>query len=122
MIRDAASFAVRETKSGAPAGAIAASITATVRPMEAMIRGSGAALAVEFGRHPGTPPPPAAALQAWAAAHGLSEFVYPIARAIQRRGIKGRFFLRKAVAKLRGTELPRLASKAKSEIEHEWTS
>jgi hypothetical protein len=122
MIRDAAAFALRETKSGAPSGAIAQSITATVKPMEAQIRGSGAALAVEFGRHPGTPAPPADALRAWAAARGLSEFIYPIARAIQRRGIKGRFFLRKAVAKLRNSELPRLAEKAKAEIETEWKS
>jgi hypothetical protein len=122
MIRDAASFAVRETKSGAPSGAIANSITAKVMPMEARITGSGAAMAAEFGRHPGTPPPPVAALASWAAARGLSEFTYAIAQAISRRGIKGRFFMRKAVAKLRNQELPRLASKAAKEIGDEWAS
>jgi hypothetical protein len=120
MVRDAASFAVRETRSGAPDGAIANSISAVVKPMEARIHGSGAAMAVEFGRHPGTPMPPTAALRTWAASKGLSEFVYPIARAISRRGIKGRFFLRKAVAKLRNTELPRLRGKAAKEIGDEW--
>ena len=120
MVRDAASFAVRETKSGAPSGAIANSITAQVSPMEARIHGSNAALVVEFGRHPGTAAPPTAALRQWAEAHGVAEFVWAIAQAISRRGIKGRFFLKKALSKLRNQELPRLASKAAKEIGEEW--
>jgi hypothetical protein len=121
LIADAARFAEREARAGAPDGAIARSISAQIRPLQARIRGSGAALAVEFGRHPGTPQPPLDALRAWARARGIpEEALFPIARAIRRRGIRGRFFVRRAVQKLRGSELPRLVRRMAGEISTAW--
>jgi hypothetical protein len=50
---------------------------------------------MEKGRRPGGGMPPLAAIRRWAAVKGISQnAVYPIARAIARRGIKGRFFMR----------------------------
>jgi hypothetical protein len=121
MIRNAATFAQREARAGLrDSSSVARSIAAEVHDLEAKVRGSGAALAVEFGRHPGTPPPPASALRSWAATHGVEDFIYPIAQAISRRGIKGRFFMRAARQKLQSQELPRLTNQAKREIETEW--
>ncbi len=120
LIRDAARFAEREAKTGAP-GLIARSISSQVHELSAKIVGGAAALAVEFGRHPGTPQPPLGELRKWARARGIPESaLFPIARAIRRRGIRGRFFARAAVQKLRATELPRLERKAKADIEQRW--
>ena len=121
FVADAARFTANEARHGIQDGAIARTIIADVRGFEAIVRGSGEALAVEFGRKPGTPPPPVGALRAWAASHGMADLVYPLARAISQRGIKGRFFVRKAVQKLRSSELPRLLAKAVSEIQSAWT-
>lgn len=119
-VTDAAKFAQREAQHGLPAGPVMRSITIEVRGLTATLRGSREAFAVEFGRHPGTPPPPVSALRAWAQSHGLGQLVYPIAQAISRRGIKGRFFLRAARQKLLATELPRLRDRIASEIAAKW--
>ena len=59
---------------------------------------------VEFGRRPGQTPPPVAVIKRWAVLHGLSEgLAYPIARAIGRRGIPGRFMFRYAAQRGLGT-------------------
>lgn len=53
--------------------------------------------AMESGRPPGRMPPPQA-LVGWMARHGMSGVSpFVLARAIARRGIKGRFFFQKAV-------------------------
>lgn len=50
---------------------------------------------MERGRRPGGRLPPLDAISRWAAVKGISQSaVFPIARSIARRGIKGRFFMR----------------------------
>lgn len=68
------------------------------------------AVNVEGGRKRGSRPPPVAALLPWVRRAGLPpEAAFPIARAIGRRGIKGRWMFRHggkaAVAILRGKKV-----------------
>jgi len=125
LLRDASIYATREAQreAGRDLGAIAQSIGAVVTPMSVTVssRHPGA-VAAEFGRRAGTPPPPASALRDWAARHGLSGLEFVLARAIGQRGIKGRFFMRRARERLQQIEMPRLLSKAASEIERKWNS
>jgi hypothetical protein len=64
---------------------------------------SGSAVAryagvMEYGRRPGSAPPPTAALIPWVLRHGMPvSAAYPIARAIGRRGLRGHFFFQFAV-------------------------
>jgi len=53
------------------------------------------ALPQEIGRQPGKMPPPAA-LEEWAGRHGMAGMGFVIARAIGRRGMKGRHYLENA--------------------------
>lgn len=122
IISDGAKFTQREAKSGIPDGVVARSITVEIHTFEAKIHGSNAAMVAEFGRHPGTASPPWRVLRDWARAHGLEGLEVPIARAISQRGIRGRFFMRAAVAKLRATEAPRLVARAAKEIQAKWSA
>lgn len=125
LLKDASTFATHEAQAGATRdiGAIAHTIQAEVRtPMEINVRSRHpGALSAEFGRHPGTAPPPASALAGWASRHGMGGLEFVLAKAISRRGIKGRFFLRAAREKLQRTEMPRLLRKAADEIERKWS-
>ena len=95
------------------------------------------ALPVEFGRKPGKMPPPKALL-GWVRRHtgafsirtrrrlgGRNQaaedrsVAFLIARAIGRRGTKGRFFFRKAHQRMRN-ELPTLIRQTQREIERLW--
>lgn len=102
-------------------GGIAQSLHAQVRGLEMNVRSAHpGALAVEFGRH-STQMPPVSALRAWASRHGIDDSaVFPIARAIARRGIKGRFFMRRAKQRMHDIEIPALLRKAAGEIEDAW--
>lgn len=124
LMRDASTYATREARreAGRDIGAIAGTIAANVvSPMEYRVRSSHpGALAAEFGRRAGTPPPPASALRDWAERHGMAGLEFALARAISRRGIKGLFFLRKARESLEQSELPRLIQRAIGEIERRW--
>lgn len=124
VFRGAAAFAQREAEGGAPRD-----INATIRPFmtevtdfSAKVRtATGTARVIEFGRHAGKRQPPVDAIAAWAERRGLAaEAAFPIARAIARRGIKGRFFMRRARAKLLRGELPRLMGQARDEILRRW--
>lgn len=53
------------------------------------------------GRTPGAKMPSTKELEAWAAQNGFSGNLFALARAIQKRGTKGRFFMRKARAAVR---------------------
>lgn len=60
------------------------------------------AVTIEAGRRPGAPQPPADAIASWAARRGIDPAAaFPIARAIARRGTRGRFFMRAAAGHLR---------------------
>jgi hypothetical protein len=55
----------------------------------------GLAHIVEGGRRPGAKQPPIERIRAWAASRGIAaEMAFPVARAIARRGIRGRHFMR----------------------------
>jgi hypothetical protein len=112
-----ATYAQRQAAADAPraTGALAHSIVSAGRGFEIRVRSAMPyAMPVEFGRRPGAPMPPAGAFK------GRGPFAFAIARAIARRGIKGRFFMKRAVDMLRNGELPRLLSRAASEIESAW--
>lgn len=103
-------------------GAIAGSLHAEVHDLETRMRSTHpGALAVEFGRH-SAQQPPLAAIIAWASRHGLADVAFPIARAIARRGTRGRFFLKKTVQQLHDNEIPKELKRAAAEIENEWKS
>jgi hypothetical protein len=126
VLRQASVYATREAQAGArrDVGAIANTISAVVHsPMDVSVRSNHpGALAAEFGRHAGTPPPPPSTLRSWAARHGMGGLEFVVAQAISQRGIRGRFFLRKAEQKLEQTEMPRLLNKAADEVERKWAS
>lgn len=78
------------------------------------------ALVVHEGRGAGKAPPPVQALLGWARRHGIpSNRVYLVARAIGRKGIKGRPFLKNAMARVRG-QVDGALSRAAKEIEAAW--
>lgn len=115
IVDAAAAYAQQQARAGAPrkSGALASSIVVEGKGLEARVHSPFAyALPVEFGRHPGAKMPPAGAFK--------GPFAFVIARAIAKRGIKGRFFLKRAVDMLRNSELPRLLQKAADEIETAW--
>jgi len=125
LLKDASKFATEEAQSGAQRdiGAIARTIGVEVRsPMEIRVRARHpGAMAAEFGRRAGAPPPPMSALRGWAQRHGLGGLEFVLARAIGRRGVRGLFFMRKAREKLARVEMPRLLKKAADEIERKWS-
>lgn len=116
IVQRAAPYAQRQAASEAPraTGALADSITARVSGLEMRVSSPlPYGLPVEFGRGAGTRMPPPDHFGG-----GLEGFL--IARAIARRGIKGRFFLKRARQMLQTIEMPRLIKVAIDEIESEW--
>jgi len=127
IVRDAAAYALRETSAGVPTftGASSHSFVSQIRGdgLSAKIRPSRAyakMATLEYGRHAGRALPPPRALRAWAAAHGMTGLEFVLARAIARRGVKGRFFMRRAKDKVRSHELPRLIDRARRQILSDW--
>jgi hypothetical protein len=78
-----------------------------------------ASLFIETGRRPGAPPPPSAALVGWMAERGITASPWVIARAISRRGIRGRFFMRGAKSRFR-TRLRSYLKQAEADIQKAW--
>src|SRR5258706_3529201 len=74
------------------------------------------ARAIEGGRGAGARAPSAGALQEWASRHGLAGLEFVIARAIARRGIRGRFFMKRTKQRLHELEIPLLIHDAVGEI------
>lgn len=81
---------------------------------------SPGARAIEGGRQAGAAMPSPDALRDWAERHGLAGLEFPIARAIARRGIRGRFFMKRTKQRLHEIELPRLLHAAVGEIHAAW--
>lgn len=104
-------------------GALARSLASESKDLSARVFSTLAyAKPVEEGRRAGAQMPPPNALVGWMRRHGLdgvSPFV--IARAIARRGIKGRFFMKRALEALR-RDMPGLVDQAKDAIERAWTA
>lgn len=118
LIRDASVAAVREAQSGSSGlGGIPSSIAAKVTPLSAEISTAHpGALVLESGRRVGAKLPPLESLSRYAPIGQR----FPIARAISRRGIKGRFFMKKAFDSLDRAELPRLIRLAQEKIGARW--
>ena len=121
LIKDMADLVDEEASRNAPrdTGTLANDIAPEVRPLSARVFTSlPYARTMEGGRKPllagGKMPPPDAL-------HGIARpgTEFALARSIQQRGIKGRFFFRKARTKA-NRELPRLAEKAADEIAGLW--
>lgn len=75
---------------------------------------------VHDGRGRGKPTPPVRALAGWASRHGIpANRVFLIARAIGRKGIKGRPFLKDALSAMRG-KIDGAMETAAREIEAIW--
>lgn len=123
LIKDIADLAQREAFTNAPrhTGGLAGAIGAVVSPLSARISVSHpAARVMEGGRKPlvagGKMPPPDAFI-------GIAEpgTEFALARSVAQRGIKGRFFFKKAKAKA-VKELPNIARRAAAEIAAEWAA
>ena len=112
----------QEAKSLAPVdtGALRSSISSkfSTTPLARSIVVANVAYAqfVHDGRRPGSPPP-TAAVAGWARRKGLNPYL--VARAIGRRGIKGRPFFTDAVKKI-VTQVSNHLRVAVSEIERDW--
>ena len=100
MFQTIAAVGERTAKQRAPrdTGALKRSIHSDARPMSARIFSNKAyAVPVEFGRRKGARMPPPNALRGWARRKlGNPNLAFVVARAIARRGIKGRFFMKAA--------------------------
>ncbi len=101
-MRDATMIVTRDAKVNAPVdmGGLRASITPDLRQDGNSVLGvvgsnKRQAAAMETGTKPFWPP--IAALETWARRHGTTAFV--VARAIARRGIRGRRYLQRAFEK-----------------------
>lgn len=77
------------------------------------------AKAVHDGRRAGATMPPPNALAGWAGRHGFTGSLFVLARAISRRGIRARPFLRTAARNARGS-IDRELRKAAKAIEARW--
>lgn len=115
MLESLAEIAQREAVSASRSRGVAGSIFTEIEPTLARVRiplAYGATL--NKGRKPGIvggreatgahirPKMPSTnQLREWAASHGWQGSLFVLARSIQRRGIKGRFFMRKARAAVR---------------------
>lgn len=76
---------------------------------------------MEFGRRPGARMPPLKALEGWARRHGFDkDSIFVLARAIARRGIKGRFFMKKAAIAVE-KDMPSRVNAMIRAIEREWS-
>lgn len=123
LLEDASKIAVDTARQNAPrglTGALAGGFTADIAPLSARVHTIGGKYPVvmEGGRKPGSKMPPASVLEQWARAKGFTN-TFVLARSIAKRGIKGRFFRRKARSAVR-REMPRLLDRMASELERIW--
>ena len=124
LLTQAALLAEREARQGAPkdTSALARSITHEVKPLSARVYSPlQYAIVMEEGRRPGAAMPPPQALLGWMRRHGIpASMAFVLARAIGRRGIKGRFFLKKAMDSVERS-LPNLMSEMMRRIGTSWS-
>lgn len=129
-IKELTEIAEREAKGNAPRdmGGLIGDIVSEVAPLQGRVhiigqsRGVKAA-SIEFGRGAGERAPAASDIAGWAARHGFGtrQAVFLLARAIGRRGIKGRFFMRKARLHTR-RQMPQIIDKMGKQAEAVWRS
>lgn len=101
--------------------ALARSVLTEVRPLSARIYSTlPYAVPVDQGRRAGAKMPPPNALRGWMQRHGMGNVPpFVLARAIARRGIRGRFFLRAAKERIE-RETPNMLRRAARTIEQKW--
>lgn len=102
-------------------GTLKRSIVRDLQPLMARVYSPlGYAPVMEYGRAPGSAMPPPDALAGWAKRHGIpASALFVLARAIARRGIKGRFFM-KAGTEAVTSAMPAAVAKAAAAIEAIW--
>jgi hypothetical protein len=116
--------AERASKGAVPVdmGGLRRSITSEIQPLSGRVFTPLAyAAAVDQGRRPGSTPPPPQALVGWMARHGMTGSPWVLARAIGRRGTKGRFFMRAGLEAAQ-TAAPKLLFVTARRIESAWGS
>jgi hypothetical protein len=119
LVRNAGLIAERAAREGMPKDTSegARSIVSQVHGLEAKVTSPLVHVAVmDQGRAPGSRMPPPESLLGWMRRKGIpEEMAFPLARAIGRRGIKGRFFYAKAVKAVEA-DVPRLVSKFVADV------
>lgn len=122
LLTEAADIAKTTARANAPSftGKLSGGFVAEISPMSATVHtiNEKYPVVMEGGRKPGGKMPPPKMLEQWARKHGI-ENTFILARSIAKRGIKGRFFRRKARAAVR-KEMPRLIDRMASQVEAEW--
>ena len=112
----------RTARAGAPkdTSALARSIITELKPLWRKVHSPLVYHpTAELGRPPGGRMPPPDALAGWARRHGYSGSLFVLARAIARRGTKGRFYMR-AAAKAARNALPGVMGGVSKDIEARW--
>jgi hypothetical protein len=124
LMEDMAIIGERTAKQRAPrdTGALKRSIHSAVKPTSARVFSNlNYAVPVEYGRGRGKRMPPPNALHGWLRRHGIPvSAAYVVARAIGRRGIKGRFFMKAAVDAI-NMKTPFLIKVASGAIAKKWS-
>lgn len=123
FIASATLTAERAAKGAAPVdmGPLRRSIVSEIQPLRGRVHAPlRYAEAVDQGRRPGSRPPPPEALVGWMRRHGMTGSPWVLARAIGRRGTKGRFFMRAGMQAARDA-LPSLLGLAARSVEREWS-
>lgn len=132
LLTDGALLGERTAKQGAfsfhDTGALSRAITREVTPTYGRVfvarQGAVAQYAevMELGRRAGAKPPPQQALVGWMSRHGMDpKLAFVLARAIGRRGIKGRFYFKAAYDAVQRA-LPGLATKASAAVQARWNA
>jgi len=119
-----AEIAQREAVSASGSQGVARTVLTEIEPTLARVRVPLAyAPTLNRGRAKGAkmPSPNDPELRAWASAHGWEGKLFMLARAIQRRGRKGRFFMRKARAAVRRA-MPDQVERMEQEIERRFSA
>jgi hypothetical protein len=124
LVSDLTVLAEREARLAAPrdTGALARSIAGRATGLTGRVATSLVyAPVMEYGRTPGARMPPPAALAGWARRHGFSGrgATFVLARAIGRRGIRGRFYMQRAREKAQAA-VPGLLARALRAIAAAW--
>ena len=101
-------------------GAMAQGFVSEISPFSAKVHTITAIypIVIEGGRKPGSTTPSSRVLEQWARRHGI-ENTFLLARAIAKRGIRGRFFRRKGRVAVR-REMPRLLGEMQRKLEVIW--
>lgn len=129
-IRELTTIAEAAAKLNAPRdmGGLVNDIVSEVAPLQGRVhivgksRGVKSAV-VEFGRGADKQQPAASDLAGWASRHGFGtsrQAIFLLARAIGKRGIKGRFFMRKARLQTR-RQMPAVIEKMNRKAEAIWS-